>query len=483
MRRPGRRVDLARFLLQSRDDSEQGSSKGGIFMRRKLAAALALAGIFCLAGAFPGSAQEAKPPQTNQPVYMALGKARAIYYRPAAGPAPHVAFLAIHRTADFLQHPSCLELPKRGFAALCMNTRFEDSEFDVNWDRLALDVKAGMDFLRKQPGIDKIILFAHSGGGPTLSFYEAVAENGIAYCQDPHRLWPCRGDLAGLPRADAIVFADAHPGTSVTSLRNLNGAIVDETPGRFDPALDPFNPANGYNPSGESNYSPAFQKRYFAAQSRRMNRLIDSALDRMAAIREGHGPYPDNDVLVIPDGGNPGAGPGGTSQLWSFDTNLAQRSTAEPRKLLRNDGSIVTEIVKSVGAPDLKSARETRAFDTGTKVLSLVSFLSANAIRSTNSFDGIDYCSSNSSTICAVRSIAVPVLVMGMGEHYFIRDSENEYEQAKSADKDLIYIEGSTHFFTPCGNCAKPASAYANVRKNLFDYVAKWTNARFGKKG
>jgi hypothetical protein len=35
--------------------------------------------------------------QTN-PVYMALGPAKAMYYKPDAGPAPRVAFLIVHRT-------------------------------------------------------------------------------------------------------------------------------------------------------------------------------------------------------------------------------------------------------------------------------------------------------------------------------------------------------------------------------------------------
>jgi len=436
-----------------------------------IALALAMSGAADRAHAQPA-------PSGQQPRYLTFGQARGLYYLPA-GPAPHVAFLAIHRTADYLQHPSCLELPKRGYAALCMNTRFINSEFNVDWDRIALDVKAGVEFLRKQPGIEKVILFAHSGGGPSLSFYQAVAENGVAYCQTPSRIWPCRDDLAGLPKADAIVFADAHPGPGITTLRSLSGAVIDETPGKIDPALDPFNPANGYNPSGQSHYSADFQTRYFAAQSRRMNRLIDQSRDRLAAIRAGKGPYPDNDALIIPGGGNPGAGPGATSQLPSFQTDLPQRLTQAPRKLLRNDGSITTEIVKSVGAPDLVSQKLVGGFDTGTKILSLRSFLSTNAVYSTNSNDGIDYCSANASTVCAVHSIRVPILVMGMGAHYFVRDSEIEYEQSASADKDLIFIEGSTHGFTPCGNCALPASAYGNVRKNMFDYVAAWTQKRF----
>ena len=143
---------------------------------------------------------------------------------------PRVAFLIIHRTSNFLQHLGCTELSKRGYVALCMNTRYENNELLVDWDRIALDVKAGVEFLRKQPGIERVLFLAHSGGGPTLSFYQAVAENGLAFCQNPNKIAPCKSDLAGLPRVDGIAFTDAHPGVPVILLRSLNGSVLNETP-------------------------------------------------------------------------------------------------------------------------------------------------------------------------------------------------------------------------------------------------------------
>jgi pimeloyl-ACP methyl ester carboxylesterase len=406
--------------------------------------------------------------------YFSLGPARAVYATPAE--PTKVAFLVIHRTADFTTHVACQELPKRGIAALCMSTRFTNNEFMVDWDRIALDVKAGVEFLRKQPGIEKVVLFGHSGGGPTTSFYQAVAENGLGFCKDPQKLVPCRDDLAGLPKADGLILADAHPGVPVILLRSLNGSVIDETPGRFDPTLDPYSPANGYNANGSSSYSDAFQKRYFAAQSARMNALIDSAQARFRVIRDGKGPYPDNDLFIIPHGGNPGAGPGGASQLHSLDTAIALRRTREPQKLLRNDGTIARQIVNSVSPPELETKESTNSFNRGTKILSLQSFLSTQAVRSTNSLDGIDHCSSNNSTICAVRSIRVPLLVIGMGGYLFIRDSEEEYENAASSDKDLVFIEGATHGFGPCRACASDPNAYVNSLRNMFDYVKTWVN-------
>jgi hypothetical protein len=140
-------------------------------------------------------------------------------------------------------------------------------------------------------------------------------------------------------------------------------------------------------------------------------------------------PYPDNDIIVIPRGGNPGSGPGASAALFIAQPSIeAVNSTAKPAKLLRNDGTITTQVIKSVYVADPKLSRDNLRFNTGTKVYTLRSFLSANAIRSKNSMDDIDYCSSNNSTVCAVQSISVPVLLMGMGAHYFIRDNERHFD-------------------------------------------------------
>ena len=162
----------------------------------------------------------------SHPEYVPLGRLSAALYKPDTGPAPHVGLLLMHRTANYMNHIGCRELSTRGFLALCMNTRFQNNEAQVRWEQTPLDVKAGVEFLRRQPGITKVVLFAHSGGGPLMSFYQAVAEKGAAYCQGPNKLVPCGDDLRGLPPADAIVFADAHAGNPVQTLRALNPSVV-----------------------------------------------------------------------------------------------------------------------------------------------------------------------------------------------------------------------------------------------------------------
>ena len=227
----------------------------------------------------------------SKPEFVAFaGTTKGALYRPDAGAAPHVGILVMHRSSNFLAHRACTELSRRGFLLLCMNTRYENNEALVDFEKLPLDVKAGVDFLRAQAGITKVVLFGHSGGGPLMALYQAVAEHGPAFCKGANKLVECGDDLAGLKSADGIIFADAHPGNSINTLRGLNPAVADENNPPDAPLrgeLDPFDPKNGFNPNGPSHYSPEFQARYFKAQAERMNALIESARDKLDRIKRG----------------------------------------------------------------------------------------------------------------------------------------------------------------------------------------------------
>ena len=150
------------------------------------------------------------------------GRIKMAIYRPDSGPAPTVGIIVMHRTSNYLTHRACTELSRRGFLMLCMNSRFENNEPAVDFEQLPLDVKQGVEFLRKQPGISKVVLFAHSGGGPIMALYQAVAEKGTAYCKGEDKLTQCTDELAGLPPVDGIVFTDAHPGNAINLLRGIN---------------------------------------------------------------------------------------------------------------------------------------------------------------------------------------------------------------------------------------------------------------------
>ena len=416
----------------------------------------------------------------SDPLYIQFSPSAvkgALYQPDPPQPAPHVGILVTHRTSNVMGSLTCTELAKRGFMVLCMNPRSDNNEALVIWETLALDVRSGVNFLRKQPGITKVLLLGGSGGGPTMSFYQAVAEKGPSYCQGPNKIIQCGNALSNLPPADGIIFRDAHPGNPVIAgVRNLNPAVVNDSavidhnrPPRINPRLDPFDVKNGYNPTGPSKYSDQFKNAYFKGQAERMNRLIDLALERLREIEASDNPE-DDAPFIIPRGDN--------AKIFQLDLSILH-STVNPQKLLKNDGTISTQIVESVRVAAPEIAELNRTFSGGTLFLTVRSFLSANAVRATNSLDGIDHCSSNNSTVCAVQKISVPVLFGAMQGHYFIRDNEIHYELSASADKDLIVIEGATHGITPCTECEQFPGQYSNTVKNFFDYVAAWVNARF----
>jgi pimeloyl-ACP methyl ester carboxylesterase len=408
----------------------------------------------------------------SQPTYVQFSPStvKGALYKPDSGPAPHIAILIIHRTANVLGSPATRELASRGFMVLAVNPRSDNNEAAVNFEANALDIKSGVEFLRKQPGITRILLWGHSGGGPATSFYQAVAERGPSYCRGPNKLIECDETLAGLPRADGLILVDAHPGISVNLLRSLNPAVIDESnPQKLDPSLDPFNPANGYK-DGAPRYSDDFKQRYFKAQADRMNRLIDRALAELKAMRSGSATYPDDNAMVLTrfEG----------ARLMELDPTI-HHATVKPQKLLKNDGTIVTQIVESVRVPARGYDKRNASFAGGVRMTTVRTFLSANAIRGKDSLDEIDWCSSNNSTDCALPNITIPTLVTAMGAHYFVRDSEIHFERSGSRDKDFIVIEGATHGIAPCTACEKTPGQYGNSQKNFFDYVSAWIKARF----
>ena len=449
---------------------------------------LAAAGALALAGALTMAAQAAPSTTSGTPASTASGPPAptyvqfspsatkgALYYPdPAAYPHPHVAVIAMHRDSNYLAHISTKELPKRGFVVLGMNPRCDNNEAAcAPWEDDALDVKQGVNYLRKLPGIDRVVLLGHSGGGPTMTFYQAVAEQGVGFCQQPRKLVKCSDALAGLPPVDGVILMDAHPGNGINALRSISAdvtndaAVVDHG---AEPStnwrLDPFDPRNGYRPDGQTHYSDAFKRRYFEAQSTRMNYLIGQAQKKLAAAQaKGQ----DDAPFVVPMGDN--------ARLSQIDLSV-DAGTQQPEKLLKNDGTVDDrEPVKSVRVQSLQPGDE-KSFES-TMLLTAKSFLSVRAVRSTNAEDGIDFCSSNNSTPCNLQQIHVPLLVTAMGGHYFIKDAEQYYKMAASRDKDYYVIQGATHGGTECTACETTDGQYANATKNLFDLMQKWIDARF----
>ncbi|WP_395401915.1 hypothetical protein ACHMW6_28215 [Pseudoduganella sp. UC29_106] len=141
------------------------------------------------------------------------------------------------------------------------------------------DVAAGMVHLRKL-GFRKIALLGNSGGAPLYALYNQQSR--LAPEQRIERTpggRPTKLAELDMPVADGMIFVAPHGGQGKLLMASIDGSVTDENdPLNVDPSLDPFSPANGFNPmTGKAKYTPEFIDRYRAAQVARVERLDQKA--------------------------------------------------------------------------------------------------------------------------------------------------------------------------------------------------------------
>lgn len=424
----------------------------------------------------PGAAQDAAYDTTFVPLSNAVP---GVLYRPkAAGDRSGVAVVVMHPFASYLTHLACGQLSSRGYTVLCANPHTVNlSHTAYTLEEEAPDVALAVQYLRNLSDIQRVVLLGHSAGGPMLTFYQNVAQNGPAICQGPEKLYRCPDSLAGLPPADGIILLDSHGGYGFATTTYIDPSLTNETnPREHSAALDMWNPANGFDfGPGGAHYSTDFARRYAAAQGARNNKLIDQALDRFARLQAGQGLFPDDEPFVTY---------GANSRIWQPDLRLQSR-TRDPHPMLHADGSASTGIVRSVRLPS-GSATAARAYDSSQIGVSVRQFLSANAVRTTADYEigedflnGIDWASSNSSTPWNVEHISVPLLIMPMTGHYFMVTDEVIYNHAASPDKQMAYVEGAVHGLTTCKPCERTPGEFGDTVQTLFNFADTWLASRF----
>jgi hypothetical protein len=407
-------------------------------------------------------------------VHLGNGEPGVLYEPVNPGPKAQIAVFAMHSANDFLTHSSCTELSRRGYRVLCANdSNSKSGEFnDGVLDRVLLQAKAAIVYLRKYPGVKKIVLWGHSGGATVMTAYQDIAENGVKVCQDAAKIYKCPDSLAGLPPADGVILGDANWGLAPITLIAIDPAVGDNNGMKVNPELDMFNPKNGFNPSG-SNYSQDFIHRFQLAQGKRNNALINLALERLAAIKAGSGIYSDDEPFII-------AGANfSENKLYATDIQLfAHTQKAWP--LLHPDGSITTEVVHSVRVPTL-TENPSHTMRAALKT-TVTSFLSTYAIRVTDDYGygdetsmrGVEWTSSWASNPGNAEGITVPFLTMGMTGSYESATAETIHNHTKSADKTLVYVEGATHGYPTCTKCEQTPGQYGNTVKTIYDYADGW---------
>jgi hypothetical protein len=410
-------------------------------------------------------------------VRLGSGVPGVLYEPVTPGAKSQIGIFVMHSGGDYLTHSACTELSKRGYRVLCANTSTSKSgtDDDGSMDRILSDAGLGVAYLRKYPGIRKVVLLGHSGGGALMAAYQNISENGLKACQGPDKIIQCSDSLAALPRADGLMLVDTNWGLGAMMLFSVDPAVSSEENGRaLNPALDLFNPQNGFNSTG-SKFSDEFIRKFLTAEGKRNNQLIRTALDRVEKINAGKGLYSDDEPFIIP-----GANfRGGNNRLFSQDIELWSR-TRKAWPLLRADGSAVTQIVHSVRVPENVTSL-TASMERGALKTTVRKFLSTYAVRVTDDYGynedtvrGIDWASSYNCPPGNVEGVVSPLLIMGMTGHWEYMAAETTYEHAKSGDKTLVYVEGATHLYTTCTKCEKVPGEFGNTQKTTYDYIDNW---------
>ncbi len=387
------------------------------------------------------------------------------------------AFLLTHDVENLIGSIPCVQLAQRGFTVLCVKSEFTEYAL-VDWDSLALDVASGVTYLRGLSTVKHVILVGYSAGGPDMAYYQNVAENGVATCEAPERLDPCTSALANMPPADGVILLDSIPG-ALSGLSTLDASVVNENNMReTNQSLNMFSARNGYNPTGSSHYTTAFLNRYTKAQGARMNRLIAKAQHLLKLVKEGKGQYTDDSPMLV---GRVNARP------WEADLALLSHT--------KGKHTLISPQHPYGGAPQvIHSVRVTSAdpvpnfqWDQTDGGYTASTFMSTAALRApdykvtADSITGVDWGSSNTSTILNVGGIKSPLLVMSMTGHYWLVPSEMYYNAAtKSSSRTLVYVEGASHGLTPCTACAKTPGEFGDTVGEIFNYITRWAAEHYG---
>ena len=355
-------------------------------------------------------------------------------------PGADLVVALMHPRQDLTHHVLVPELLARGYAVWTQGTRSVNNDISLVHEQALLDAAAGQVFLRSR-SFDHVVTLGHSGGGTLFAFYHEQAglapENRLTATPAGRPI-----DLASaeMPVPDGAIFMAPHPGQGALLLRLIDPSVVDESdPMSIDPALDPFDAANGFADAPEpSSYSEDFVGRYRVAQRERVARLDALARSRVAEASEARRRFKAS--------GDP----------------ADRRDALAPRILTvyRTDADLrFTDLSLSPNARPYGSLFGRRPDLTNYGLVGFARLSTPDAWLST--WSGL---SSNADFVRCAPSVTVPSLFVELtgDQACFPEDASRMAEALGSVHKTRVAIEG-THFGGPIHDGAPTGASLAAV--------------------
>ena len=79
-------------------------------------------------------------------------------------------------------------------------------------------------YAREYPGVEKVVLFGHSGGATLMSGYQAIAEKGNGFFRQGRQIIGL-DEMEEFITADGVMLIDANFGNGVMTLLPLDPAV------------------------------------------------------------------------------------------------------------------------------------------------------------------------------------------------------------------------------------------------------------------
>ena len=415
--------------------------------------------------------ENVKEIKTHAVIVSGRAKMRCVLYEPQMlTEKSRIGIVLIHSDEDYSDFPIAAALAERGYRCLAGQVSAPNGSLEQK----LLDVKRAVEILKQLPYVEKVVLLGHSGGATLMSAYQAAAEKGIALWAGRELLYPLRLSEEMIP-ADALMLLDSNFGNGAMTLFSVDPAVIEEGNGqKLDPALDIFNPQNGYDPECPS-YSDDFLRQFFAAQRERNNAIIRRAQDRLTLIEQGKGSYVEDEPFLVTGAAQMMV----ANKLIPQDTRLLSH-TKRAYPLLHTDGPDTNEIIRCrrLGRGGKPVTPELHFC-----VMSTVrAYLSNRAVLAGLNYgihaDGVTDVLWDDTYTCTpgnVRYISVPLLILGMTGSYEYLAAEEIWNKAVSRDKTIAFIDGAGHNFHAGGR----EPEFGHTETLVYDACDRWLSERF----